>query len=440
MRSSEGPVNVPSKYSVVKGLGEGSFGRAWLVKHKPSAQLLAMKEMRPASRGELVGALAEAERLSQLKHEHIIRYVDAFVKGSSVYIIMEYAQQGTLQHQLEQHRRDGKRIPKCQVVKWTFQLCLALRYIHGLAMVHRDIKALNCFLSADGSIRLGDFGTARKLERNHAASGHEPGKRTCSTPVGTPMYMSPELCCGRSYGQKADVWALGCLLYELLTLRHAFFGASMERLTAAIRRGQYDNTRYPELYGQSLTSLCNDLLAAEPHNRPTISAVMKRDVFAQHMSDASTAQPGRDSTKLPQLSGSIDSSLAPPAASSPPTRGPPPAPAKQRAGAGAGCREYLDRHRDSISMLAAKQAKVVSPAWEPAVGRAQPQCLDNIPRAASRAQRLPAIAGHPRAAGDRQRQQHEHWLRPRQHRVQLALPLPLGGGANPVTQRLPVVC
>ena len=73
------------------------------------------------------------------------------------------------------------------------------------AQVHRDIKCSNCFLSSDGSIKLGDFGSSRQLEANH----EDIAQRTCRTPAGTPMYMSPEVCRGESYGQKADIWALG---------------------------------------------------------------------------------------------------------------------------------------------------------------------------------------------------------------------------------------
>jgi NIMA (never in mitosis gene a)-related kinase len=81
-------------------------------------------------------------------------------------------------------------------------------------------------LSTSLAVKIGDFGATRELENNHP----ELGERTCKTPAGTPMYMSPQQVRRQAYGQKADCWSLGCLLYELLTLRHAFYGYSLEQL------------------------------------------------------------------------------------------------------------------------------------------------------------------------------------------------------------------
>ena len=91
---------------------------------------------------------------------------------------------------------------------WFVQICAALKYIHKRRVLHRDVKASNVFLTASGCVKLGDFGISRVLQ----------GTRDKATTVaGTPAYMSPEMCQSKEYTLKSDIWALGCLLYELCT-------------------------------------------------------------------------------------------------------------------------------------------------------------------------------------------------------------------------------
>ncbi len=108
----------------------------------------------------------------------------------------------------------------------------ALAFLHAAGLVHRDIKTANLFLSDEDSVKLGDFGyvllfldarcllprplintpSLNSVSRELEANSPLMVQRTCSTPVGTPMYMAPEICAGASYGQSADIWALGCVL------------------------------------------------------------------------------------------------------------------------------------------------------------------------------------------------------------------------------------
>ena len=95
---------------------------------------------------------------------------------------------------------------------------MALEYVHSRKVLHRDIKTQNVFLTGANTIKLGDFGISKVLESTTSVA---------MTVVGTPYYMSPEICQSKPYNYTSDVWSLGCILYELCTLQHAFSGENL---------------------------------------------------------------------------------------------------------------------------------------------------------------------------------------------------------------------
>ena len=102
-------------------------------------------------------------------------------------------------------------------MNWFVQICFAIKYIHDKNILHRDLKLSNIFLSSNGDINLGDFGIAKVLDNSDEFA---------KTIVGTPYYLSPEICLRRPYNQKSDIWSLGCILYELMNMKHAFEASS----------------------------------------------------------------------------------------------------------------------------------------------------------------------------------------------------------------------
>jgi NIMA (never in mitosis gene a)-related kinase len=110
---------------------------------------------------------------------------------------------------------------------------VGLEYIHRNKILHRDIKTLNIFMNKGEELKIGDLGVAKMLTSNEFAQ----------TMVGTPFYLSPELCEEKPYNEKSDVWALGCLLYELCTYRHPFEAQNQASLILKIIRGKYSPPR-----------------------------------------------------------------------------------------------------------------------------------------------------------------------------------------------------
>ena len=104
-------------------------------------------------------------------------------------------------------------MPEKQIWRFFIEMCLGIQYLHANRILHRDIKTINMFLAKNDTIKIGDLGVARELNQS-ANMAH--------TVVGTPYYLSPELCEEKPYNNKSDIWSLGCVLYELCTLRHPF--------------------------------------------------------------------------------------------------------------------------------------------------------------------------------------------------------------------------
>ena len=253
-----------SKYEVIRTLGEGGYGRALLVRCRtdPSKRYV-MKEVRlsalkPKEREE---ARREAKVLAALRHPNIVQYVDSFEDGRNFYIVMEYADGGDLAQKIE--KRGRKLFPEEEVLHDFIQIALAIKYIHDRKILHRDLKAQNVFLMKDGTVKLGDFGIARVLDNT---------AQLCKTQIGTPYYLSPEICEGKRYNSKTDIWSLGCILYELCALRHPFDAANINGLLMVIIHGKYKPI--PGQYSENMKRLLAMLLTRNPEKRPSIKQVL----------------------------------------------------------------------------------------------------------------------------------------------------------------------
>eukprot|EP00056_Hartaetosiga_gracilis_P012918 m.208582 g.208582 ORF g.208582 m.208582 type:complete len:486 (-) comp13767_c0_seq2:355-1812(-) len=265
------------KYIRVKLLGKGTFGKAWKVRDSSSGTEYVAKQIKCENKQDLEDALAEANVLSKVQHINIVSYQQVIRNSPKlVTIIMEYCAGGDVGEKIARRKFRNQYFDEGTIQLWMVQSCAALEYLHNKGILHRDVKPANLFLSAEAIVKLGDFGIARVLDRNAAL----PSQRTSKTPVGTPMYFSPEMCSGKRYGQKADMWALGCVLYELASLRPAFTAYNMDSLTAKIKRGHHDKY-LPPRYGPSLRKLITSLLALNPSHRPSATEMLHNDYLTR---------------------------------------------------------------------------------------------------------------------------------------------------------------
>ncbi|KFQ25272.1 Serine/threonine-protein kinase Nek1, partial [Merops nubicus] len=200
-----------------------------------------------------------------------------FTENGCLYIVMDYCEGGDLFKKINAQK--GVLFSEDQILDWFVQICLALKHIHDRKILHRDIKSQNIFLTRDGTIQLGDFGIARVLNSTAELA------RTC---IGTPYYLSPEICQNKPYNNKSDIWALGCVLYEMCTLKHAFEAGNMKNLVLKIISGPFPPVSVH--YSYDLRNLLSQLFKRNPRNRPSVNSILEKNFIAKRVEKFLTPQ------------------------------------------------------------------------------------------------------------------------------------------------------
>ena len=266
------------KYKKLKYLGKGSYGAAILVELRSNpAQKFVVKEivighLKPP---EQAAARKEAEVLHQMNHSNITLYIESFVEASKLHIVMEHADGGDLTAAVGKRRGSGHRWGEDEVMRIFVQICLALKHVHGANILHRDLKSQNVFLTNKGIVKLGDFGIAKVLDSTEDQA---------RTQIGTPYYLSPEICESKPYGRKSDIWSLGVILYELLALEMPFQAQSLPALVHRICTTEPAYAKLAPAYSAPVLALLQAMLHKDPDRRPDIAEVVRMDVIRTHIS------------------------------------------------------------------------------------------------------------------------------------------------------------
>ena len=281
-----------NRYLEVKKLGRGCFGEVLLVRRTDSqgpGPLFALKrvpldlEDRPRS----VALDTEVRILATLQHPYIVTYYDSFVEDHSLCIVMEYAEAGDLLHRIKAAKTAGSRISEEQIWTWAAQLLQALSYLHSHKIIHRDLKSRNVFLSRSNEVKLGDFGISRILQFTEDLA---------TTNVGTPYYLAPEVCIGKGYDTKADVWSLGCVLYELCTWRRPFEGDSLATIIQNVMNATFEPIN-EDWYSEELRGCVYSMLRKDPAIRPTADELLRHSSISQLITTDPLAAPQKRPSK-----------------------------------------------------------------------------------------------------------------------------------------------
>ncbi|KAJ8361187.1 hypothetical protein SKAU_G00177120 [Synaphobranchus kaupii] len=260
-------------YHFIRIVGKGSYGEVSLVRQNIDRKQYVIKKLNltTSSKRERRAAEQEAQLLSQLRHPNIVTYRESWEgEDRRLYIVMGFCEGGDLYQRLKQQK--GELLSERQVVEWFVQISMALQYLHEKHILHRDLKTQNIFLTKTSIIKVGDLGIARVLENQNDMA---------STLIGTPYYMSPELLSNKPYNHKSDVWALGCCVYEMATLKHAFNAKDMNSLVYRIIEGKLP--QMPSMYNPQLGELIKSMLSKKPEERPDVKYILRQSYIKQQI-------------------------------------------------------------------------------------------------------------------------------------------------------------
>ncbi|OMJ73953.1 hypothetical protein SteCoe_27264 [Stentor coeruleus] len=239
-------------YHVLHPIGEGSFGKVFKGRRKYSGQIVALKFItkRGKSEKDLNNLRQEIDILRGLHHENIILLLDSFETPHEFCVVTEFAQ-GELFEILE----DDHNLPESEVRKIAQQLVQSLHYLHSHRIIHRDMKPQNILISANGTVKLCDFGFARAMSSSTIV---------LTSIKGTPLYMAPELVQEMPYNHTADLWSLGVIIYELYVGQPPFYTTSIYTLINLIVK---DPVKFPENMSPDFKSFLKGLLNKAPQER-----------------------------------------------------------------------------------------------------------------------------------------------------------------------------
>ena len=251
----EKKVDFPShpNYEIKKELGKGGFGSVYKVINKNDKKIYAIKRVsiKGLKQKDLDFIKNEANILSSIENENIVKYYESFYEDDFFNIVMDYCEYGDLRKIINEIKSKGQLFSKSEIYYFLKNICLGLKQIHEKHLIHRDLKPENLFLKNDLRLMIGDFGVAKQLQ---------DGTIHANSLIGTLNYMAPEILRREKYSNKVDIYALGCIIYELCTLN--FYSGN--------KTGGKINVN---IYGEDLQNLIDKLVENEPNKRPNIDEI-----------------------------------------------------------------------------------------------------------------------------------------------------------------------
>ena len=258
-------------YRIIKFLGSGKFSVVYEAERQLDSKLVALKIIKIydiKDKNLVEKCLQEVNLLKRVNHPNIIKYLDSFIYQNELYIAVEWADKGDVKRLIKKYKQEGDEIDERKVIEYTREIAAGLNHMHEQRVIHRDLKPANILITSDGIFKLGDLGLGRIMNTETI--------KTFSK-VGTPLYMAPEVINNSNgYDFKCDNWSLGCVIYELITLRSPFQTSeklSLIELFKKINSGLYpkiDNNKY-----KIAAKISEALLKVNPEERMELPQVLK---------------------------------------------------------------------------------------------------------------------------------------------------------------------
>ena len=261
-------------FEIISKLGEGAYSTVFKVKRKIDNQIYALKKVKLSNLNdkEKTNSLTEVRILASVKSKYVISYKEAFFdeKDSTLGIVMEFADNGDLYQKIVEHKKQKTYFEETEVWNIFIQLVKGLKSLHDLRILHRDLKSANVFLFKNGVAKLGDLNVSKVAKRG---LGY--------TQTGTPYYASPEVWKDLPYDNKSDIWSLGCVLYEMITLHPPFRAKNMDELYKRVLSG--DISQLPSQYSTDLYEIVSLLIKVNPDKRPNCNDILNNSIVKKRI-------------------------------------------------------------------------------------------------------------------------------------------------------------
>ena len=245
-------------YEVILFLGEGGYGSVVKIKDKKDNQIYALKKIKK-SKVEIEVFKNEVNILSKFNSDKIVKYYSSFSDKDYFYIKMEYCNCSNLSNFISNKKQESNNLIDEDILcKIIYNICLSIQEIHSKEIIHRDLNPNNIFIYKDYSIKIGDFSISEHCYNT-------------KTNVGTQYYKAPEILNRKVYNNKVDIWALGCILYELFTLEKCFYCENENGFINNILNNYHGKIN--EKYNNKWQFLIDSLLDKNSENRLNIDEI-----------------------------------------------------------------------------------------------------------------------------------------------------------------------
>lgn len=279
------------RYRLLQELGRGGMGVVWKAWDTQLKRVVALKQVLSGgsvSPEQIQRFMQEARLAAHLRHPNIIAVHDIGVHNREHFFTSEYVEGQPLD------RRMKKPISLRQAVEWVKTVAGALAYAHKQGVVHRDIKPGNILIDTRGEPHVMDFGLAKEVDVGSGSAKRSPDLTVSGALLGTPRYMSPEQAAGRTreIGPATDQFALGVVLYELLTHRSPFTGRNLRELLNAV--AEQDPTPPSQIIRSvhgDVETICLKAMEKDPSRRYASMEVLERDLGCYLQGDSISARP-----------------------------------------------------------------------------------------------------------------------------------------------------
>ena len=259
-------------FEFIRTLGKGAFSTVYLVKRKADHQQYALKSiiMEKLKENEQQNSVNEIRILASISHNNIIGYKEAFwnEKNKTLNIVMEYCDDGDLETKIKNMKRNRQRFEESLIWNYAIQIIGGLKALHDKKILHRDLKSANIFLKKENNqCKIGDLNVSKVMKDNFLINSQ----------LGTPTYSSPEVWQNKPYSYKSDLWSVGCIIYEMCSLRPPFKGKNYEELCNNICNGKIE--KISSRYSNELWEMIKMLLEIDVNKRADCDKILNSDLI-----------------------------------------------------------------------------------------------------------------------------------------------------------------